>query len=164
MKPFPLLLLWYNSIICAYVPQILQALEPVALAPAWFAVTTAQQQATFVAIQAQLQQQHATILAIQAQLHQLQADAAANNVMLLEAIVNAPIKRSNFMSMAPENTIYPLEINGAVPANFPGNRAALLELPGIAVNHLLAFYGLNQQGGLPARRQRLFTFLGLRIV
>ena len=142
-------------------PQILQALEPAALAPAWFlafqAQQQAQQQAAILAVQAQLHQQHAAILAIQAQL-------VANNGMLLEAIVNAPIKRCNFMSMAPENTVYPLEMNGAVPANFPGNRAALLQLPGAAVNQLLAFYGLHQQGGVPARRQRLLTFLGLRIV
>jgi hypothetical protein len=140
--------LCHYSIICAFVSQILQALEPVALAPAWFAAFQQQLQAQLQATQAQ---QQAALAAIQ-----------ANHGILLETIVNAPIKRCNFSSMSPESAVYPLEVNGAVPANFPVNRAALLQLPGPALNQLLAFYGLNQQGVLAARRQLLNTFLGLR--
>ena len=121
--------------------QVVQRVAGADVAPVWFQVAIAE-------LQQQIQQQ---IAAVQASLLEIRQD-----------IVNQPIKRQNFNAMAPESPIYPLEVNGNVPAQFPAQKRNLEELNAAGLNPLLEFYHLDVDGTLPAKRRRLAAFIGLR--
>ena len=117
--------------------QVVQRVVGAEVAPMWF-------QAAMVNINQQFD-------AIQASLAVIRQD-----------IINGPIKRQNFNATANESPIYPLEVNGHVPVPFPQNRNDLFTLPAAAINPILAFYTLVDEGHVHVKRRRLASFIGIR--
>ena len=104
----------------------------------------------------------AAMLNINQQFDAMQDAMQASIATIRQDIINAPIKRQNFDATANESPIYPLEVNGHVPVPFPQNRNDLFTLPAAAINPILAFYTLVDEGHVHVKRRRLASFIGIR--
>eukprot|EP01036_Dinobryon_divergens_P023405 gene23405-31747_t len=124
--------------------QVVQRVVGAEVAPMWF-------QAAMVNINEQLG-------AMQDAMHAMQASLA----IIRQDIINGPIKRQNFNATANKSPIYPLEVNGHVPASFPHNRKDLFTLPAATINPILVFYTLADEGNVQVKRRRLASFIGIR--
>ena len=121
--------------------QVVQRVVGAEVAPMWF---------------------QAAMVNINEQLGAMQDAMQATLAVIRQDIINGPIKRQNFNATANESPIYPLEVNGHVPALFPQNRNDLFTLPAAAINPILAFYTLADEGHVHAKRRRLASFIGIR--
>ncbi len=64
------------------------------------------------------------------------------------------------MAVTPDTPLVPLQVNNAVPANFPATRGAVDDLSQTHIQQLLQDYGQQINGTPNARRRRLRHFIG----